>query len=365
MRSNTFGQFFCITTWGESHGKAIGVVIDGCPAGLPLSCDDINSELKKRRPGLSPYTSPRREQDEATIYSGVFEGKTTGSPISIIIPNHDVDSSTYHSTKDILRPGHAQFTYLKKYGIFDYRGGGRASARETACRVAAGAVANKILLLHGIHIISYVKEIGGISCPSIDPEDLSKAQQYIDKSPLFCPDEQVAEKMSQVILEVKENNDSVGGVIECVATKLPIGLGDPVYEKLEAKLAQAMLSLPATKGFEIGSGFQGAHMKGSFHNDLFVSDQKGNITTQTNFAGGVLGGISNGMPLVFRVAFKPTSSLTRKQSSINTQGQSCPFELPSHARHDPCVAIRAVPIVKAMAALTLVDVFLSKRLDKL
>ena len=355
MGSNSFGKLFSFTTWGESHGKAIGVVIDGCPAGLELNENDINQELSRRAPGKSPYTSPRAEEDHAEIFSGVFEGKTTGAPLSIIIFNKDSDSSKYEPTKDLMRPGHANFTYLKKYGIFDYRGGGRASARETACRVAAGAVAKKLLLRHNITLTAYIHAIGGITINEVN-------LQTLQSSPIFCPDETAGQEMMVAILQAKEDKDSLGGIVACTAENLPIGLGDPVYEKLEANLAKAMLSLPASKGFEIGSGFAAAQMKGSEHNDAFTLDDKGNITSETNNSGGTLGGISTGLPLTFRVAFKPTSSIARPQSTVDTSGQKQTLKLPPGSRHDPCVALRAVPIVEAMTAVALADALLTSRL---
>lgn len=363
MANNSFGTIFRITTWGESHGKAIGVVIDGCPASLEISDRDINQELMLRQPGKSPYTSPRTEKDEAEILSGVFEGKTTGAPISIIIYNRDADSSKYEPIKDLYRPGHANFTYLEKYGIFDYRGGGRSSARETACRVAAGAVAKKFLKFSGIEIFSFIKQIGDIQMP--EPSYHKSLRKEIYDSPIFCPDSSSAKKMMARLEEVKEEGDSLGGVIEGVALHLPIGLGDPVYEKLEAKLAMAMLSLPATKGFEIGSGFAAAAMKGSEHNDAFTVDSKGKVTVESNFAGGTLGGISTGLPLIIRVAFKPTSSIKKAQDTVDIKGTKREFKLPEGSRHDPCVAIRAVPIVEAMMALVIADSLLMNRSSKI
>jgi chorismate synthase len=338
MASNAFGTMFKITTWGESHGKAVGVVIDGCPAGVALSEDDINQALIKRAPGNSPYTSPRKEPDVAEIYSGLFEGKTTGAPVSIIIMNHDPDSSKYEPIKHLIRPGHANYTYLQKYGNFDYRGGGRSSARETACRVAAGAVAQKILAQHDIHVQASLHAVG--------PDNLPENQ------------------MHDAIERAKATGDSLGGVVEFVVPNLPVGLGDPIYEKLEAKLAHAMMSLPASKGFEVGEGFGASRMQGSEHNDAFVSidDDK---PTQTNHAGGTLGGISTGMPLIGRVAFKPTSSIKKPQDTVDLEGNKQVFKLPEGSRHDPCVAIRAVPVVQAMCALVLVDSLLMNRCARL
>jgi chorismate synthase len=357
MASNSFGQLFRVTTWGESHGKGIGAVIDGCPAGIPITDDEINDELGKRAGGKTPYTTPRSEKDKAEIFSGVFEGKTTGAPISIIIFNKDADSSKYEPIKNLMRPGHANFTYLEKYGIFDYRGGGRSSARETACRVAAGTIAKKLLALSNIHITAYIHSIGGISISSVNFE-------AIPSSPIFCPDLEAGSQMMEAILKAKEEHDSLGGVIECTTTGLPIGLGDPVYEKLEANLAKGMLSIPATKGFEIGEGFNAASLKGSEHNDGFTTDASGSIVPATNHAGGTLGGISTGLPLTFRVAFKPTSSIEKSQKTVDTSGKAQTFQLPAGSRHDPCVTIRAVPIVEAMAACACADSLLLSLLSR-
>ncbi|MDR3623683.1 MAG: chorismate synthase [Chlamydiales bacterium] len=363
MASNSFGTIFRITTWGESHGKAIGVVIDGCPAGLSLNDSEINAALLLRAPGQSPYTSPRKEKDHAEILSGVFEGVTTGCPISIIIPNKDVDSSKYVPIKDLLRPGHANFTYLEKYGIFDYRGGGRASGRETACRVAAGCVAKKILLHFGIEVIAFLSQVGSTVVLN-DIVDISCLRKAIYSSALFCPDKRAEEDMILLIDQAKQEGDSLGGIVEFIASNVPTGLGDPIYEKLEAKLSLAMMSLPATKGFEMGSGFTSATMKGSSHNDRFINDF-GKVVTETNFSGGTLGGISNGMPVFGRVAFKPTSSIQKKQVTLNVDGEKRDFELPMGSRHDPCIAIRAVPVVEAMVALVLADCMLLNRSARL
>lgn len=356
MASNSFGTIFKITTWGESHGKAIGVVIDGCPAGLWINEDEINAALALRAPGRNPYTSPRAEPDRAQILSGTFEGQTTGAPISILIPNKDADSSKYEPIKDLFRPGHANYTYLEKYGIFDYRGGGRSSARETACRVAAGAIAKKFLDYYGIYIVAYTLQVGSVEA-QIDVQDMEQVRTKTIESPVFCPDATASESIVALIDQAKEAGDSLGGVIEFVVHGISAGLGDPVYSKLEANLASAMLSIPATKGFEIGSGFQSATMQGSEHNDRF-ENPSGTIQTHTNHAGGTLGGISTGMPIVGRVAFKPTSSIRQAQQTVNTAGQETTFQLPDGSRHDPCLAIRAAPVVEAMAALVLVDAVL-------
>lgn len=327
---NIFGTIFRITTWGESHGPAIGVVIDGCPAGLELSESDIQQELDKRKPG-GPLTSPRKEPDHVRILSGLFEGKTTGAPLSLMIENKDIDSSSYEALKNIERPGHANSTYLAKYGIFDYRGGGRSSARETACRVAAGAVAKKILLLFGISFETKLIEAGG-------RKDIENA-----------------------IEEAKREGDSIGGLIELRTSPLPKGLGDPVFDKLEADIAKAILSIPASKGIEFGAGFAAAKMKGSEHNDC--CDKEGKL--QSNHAGGTLGGISTGEPLHFRVAFKPTSSIAKGQNTRTLEGKPATFSLPPGSRHDPCLALRAVIVVEAMTACVLVDALLRNKLARL
>lgn len=365
MASNYFGNLFRITTWGESHGKAIGVVIDGCPAGLPISNEEINAELEFRRPGRNAYVTPREEQDVAEIYSGVFDGKTTGAPISIIIFNKNYDSSKYESIKDLLRPGHANFTYMEKYGIFDYRGGGRASGRETACRVVAGAIAKKVLDLHGIHVIAFLREVGGISIDEPIFQNYSNLEEKVRKSPIFCPDDRVEKKIIQALKSVANEGDSLGGVVEAIGVNIPAGIGDPVYSKLEANLANAMLSIPASKGFEIGSGFAAAKMRGSEHNDRFRVDSDGKIFTESNFAGGTLAGITTGMPLIIRVAFKPTSSIMKVQKTVTMAGEEKEFELPEGSRHDPCIAIRAVAVVESMMAIVIVDSLMHSKLCKI
>ncbi len=358
MASNAFGKLFRITTWGESHGKAIGVVIDGCPAGIPLSNHDVNVALVKRAPGQTPYTSPRSEPDRAEIYSGIFERKTTGAPISIIIFNKDSDTRPYEQIKSLLRPGHANYTYTKKYGTFDYRGGGRASARETACRVAAGAVAKKILEKSGIQVLAYIRSIGDIDIDYSRFKD-NEIDENILNSSIFCPDSVSENHMIKAIEAAKTAGDSLGGIVEFLVFNMPSGLGDPIYEKLEANLAKAMMSLPATKGFEIGEGFHAARMKGSQHNDAFTNDH--HQPTISNHAGGTLGGISTGMPLIGRVAFKPTSSIQKEQDTVDYQGKRQIFKLPLGSRHDPCVAIRAVPVISAMCLIVLADAVLLNR----
>lgn len=365
MPSNSFGSLFRITTFGESHGPAIGVVIDGCPAGLPISVKEIQAELSLRQTGKTPYTSPRGEKDETEILSGVFEGKTTGAPIALLIRNHDADSSKYEPIKDLLRPGHANYTYLQKYGIFDYRGGGRSSARETVARVAAGTIAKKLLAHFGIQTCAFVSEIGGIAMAPPVFKNLVALRKKTLANPIFCPDEQAAKLMMTAIEAARQEGDSLGGILQGAAVGLPAGLGDPVYQKLEANLAYAMLSLPATKGFEIGSGFAAARMKGSEHNDTFEADRKGGVRPATNLAGGTLGGISTGAPLTFRVAFKPPSSIDKPQKTVSITGKTKTFKLPPGSRHDPCVAIRAVPIVESMLALVLADALLMNRLSQI
>ena len=329
MSSYIFGNIFKILTWGESHGPAIGVVIDGCPSGIKISENEINLALEKRAPGNSPYTSPRKEPDKAKILSGLFEGKTTGAPISIIIENKDQDSSKYEPIKNLLRPGHANYTYMEKYGVFDYKGGGRSSARETACRVAAGAVAQKILDKHKIQVISSLDQVG-------DVRDKKDQEKLLEK--------------------IKNQGNSIGGIVKFIIENMPVGLGDPVYEKLEANLAKAMMSMPASKGFEIGRGFSAASMLGSEHNDVFNNTSSKKISS--NNSGGTLGGISNGMNIEGHVAFKPTSSIKISQDTIDYQGNKQQFNLPKGSRHDPCVAIRAVPVVKAMCQLVIADAIL-------
>lgn len=362
MASNSFGQIFRVTTWGESHGKAIGVVVDGCPAGIKIDEEIIQTDLQRRSPGKTAYTSPRKESDHAKILSGTLQGHTTGAPICILIENGDADSRHYEPIKQILRPGHANFTYLEKYGIFDYRGGGRASARETACRVAAGAIAKQFLLQHHIDIASYIIQIGSIKA-SPSTEQVDDLRKLTGGSEIYCPDPVASQQMKQQLEILMQEGDSVGGIVQFSTSTLPSGLGEPVYDKLEAKLAYAMLSLPAAKGFEVGSGFASCEMRGSEHNDRFV-EQDGKVKTETNHAGGILGGISTGMPIIGRVAFKPASSIKKEQQSLTTSREHATLQLPKGSRHDPCVAIRAVPVVEAMVALVLADALLLNRCSK-
>jgi len=353
---NSFGTLFRISTWGESHGGGIGVVIDGCPPRLPISAEEIQVELDRRRPGQSEITTPRKESDTATIVSGVYEGKTLGTPIAIYVPNGDQRPSAYAEMKEKFRPSHADFTYQSKFGIRNHEGGGRSSARETIGRVAAGAIAKKILKeAADIDLQAYITRIHDIEAPAIDR---FPTPGEVEATPVRCPDPATAEAMIERIKAMRSEGDSVGGLIECRIRHLPVGLGAPVFDRLEADLAKAMLSLPATKGFEVGSGFGGTILRGSEHNDVFV-DKDGRVGTATNRSGGVQGGISNGEELVFRVAFKPTATILQKQETVDQSGEAT--ELMGRGRHDPCVVPRAVPIVESMAALVLVDHWMRHR----
>ncbi|HBH46859.1 MAG: chorismate synthase [Candidatus Jacksonbacteria bacterium RIFOXYC2_FULL_44_29] len=371
---NTFGKFFRITTWGESHGRAVGVVIDGCPAGLNFLVSDIQTELDRRRPGQSTVTTGRKEEDFAEILSGVFEDKTLGTPISIIVWNKDAHSNDYNAVKNIFRPGHADFTWQAKFGTRDYRGGGRASGRETVGRVAGGAVARKILSLIGVEVVGYVKEIANLKCqmPNIKCQKKSKAQisnfkRLIEANIVRCPDEEASKKMIKLIEETKSAGDSVGGVVELVAFGVPAGWGEPVFSKLSADLAVALMSIPAVKGVEIGSGFAATTMRGSEHNDQFkVQSSKfkvKEVISMTNNAGGILGGISNGMPIIARIAVKPTSSIASEQNTVDEYGQNKKIKITG--RHDPCICPRVVPVAEAMMALVLADHYLLNRLSKI
>ena len=350
--SNSFGSIFRITTFGESHGKAIGVTIDGCPAGIEIDEAFIQSELERRKPGQSKITTQRKEPDQFEILSGIFEGKSTGTPMALVIHNTDQKSKDYSHIAKSYRPSHADFTYQEKYGIRDYRGGGRSSARETAARVAAGAVAKLVLRQLGIESVAYVSQVGELKTDKDYTQlDLSKIENNIVR----CPDEAMAEEMIAHIDQVRKNGDTVGGVVTGVVTGVPVGLGQPVFDKLHARLGGAMLGINAVKGFEYGSGFDGAAMKGSDHNDLFETDGE-KITTKTNLSGGIQGGISNGADIYFNVAFKPVATIMRDQDSVDQAGHA--VTVSGKGRHDPCVVSRAVPIVEAMAALTILDFYL-------
>lgn len=346
---NSFGKIFKISTWGESHGAAVGVVIDGCPPQLEISVEEIQAELDRRRPGQSDIVTPRKEADQVEVLSGIFEGRTTGTPISLLVRNADQRPGAYDEMKDKYRPSHADFTYATKYGIRDHRGGGRSSARETIGRVAAGAIAKK--LLGDVQLRAFITRVQDIAMPAEALVEFPTLAQ-IEATPVRCPHAETAAAMIERIKAVRSAGDSVGGVIECRVQGLPVGLGEPVFDRLEADLAKAMLSLPATKGFEVGSGFGGTLLKGSEHNDGF-ENREGQVRTTSNRSGGVQGGISNGEELVFRVAFKPTATILQSQSTVDTSGEAT--ELMGRGRHDPCVVPRAVPIVEAMTALVLVD----------
>ncbi len=355
MRGNTFGKLFKVHTFGESHGPAIGAIIDGCPAGLSISIEKIQAELSRRRPGQSEIVTQRKEADVVEILSGVFEGKSTGTPIALLIRNKDQKSKDYSHIKDSFRPSHADYTYTAKYGARDYRGGGRSSARETAARVAAGAIAQMFLDTMGISIYSYVNQVGSLKLES-HPSNISK--EDIDANIVRCPDLEMAEKMIDHIKQVRKEGDTVGGRIHGVIKNCPPGIGEPVFDKLHADLAKAMMSINAVKGFEYGSGFSSTEMRGSAHNDLFRTEGD-KIVTDTNFSGGIQGGISNGMDIYFDVAFKPVATIMRDQSSVNTEGDD--VTVSGKGRHDPCVVPRAVPIVDAMSALVIADHVLRQR----
>jgi chorismate synthase len=353
---NTFGQLFRITTWGESHGGAIGVVIDGCPPRLKIDIEAIQFELDRRRPGQSHLTTPRQETDRVHLLSGIFEGQTLGTPISMLVWNENAKSGDYEKLKDVYRPSHADFTYQQKYGIRNWQGGGRASARETVGRVAAGAMAKQILREQcGTEILAYVKQVHTIVA-DVDSDTVTLDE--IESSPVRCPNPPISQQMAERIDQARRERDSLGGVIESVSRNVPVGLGEPVFDKLKADLAKAMMSLPATMGFQIGSGFGGVTMTGSQHNDPFYNEQ-GRIRTRTNHSGGIQGGISNGENILFQVAFKPTATIGKEQQTVDIDGNE--VILSARGRHDPCVLPRAVPIVEAMAALVLVDHFLRQR----
>ena len=354
---SVYGQVFRIATFGESHGGGVGVVVEGCPPRLPLDVAEIQLDLDRRRPGQSVLTTPRQEADRVEILSGVFEGRTLGSPIGLLVRNQDARPSAYEEMRDLFRPSHADFTTEAKYGLRNWQGGGRASARETIGRVAAGAIARKLLrTVAGIEVLAWVSRVQAIES-KVDPETVSLAQ--IDANDVRCPDAEAAERMYALIDGVRRRGDSVGGVVECVARGVPAGLGEPVFDKLEADLAKALISLPAAKGFEIGSGFAGTALTGSEHNDPFTTDASGRTRTTSNRSGGIQGGISNGEDIVFRVAFKPTATISSEQTTVTREGE--PTVLAATGRHDPCVLPRAVPLVEAAALLVLADHWLLQR----
>ena len=355
---NSYGTLFRISTFGESHGPAIGVIIDGCPAGLEIDESFIQSELDRRKPGQSKITTQRKEDDTFKILSGVFEGKSTGTPIAIVIENQDQRSKDYSHIQNTFRPSHADYTYESKYGVRDYRGGGRSSARETAARVAAGAIAKLCLKKAGVDVNAYVSQVGELKAPHYTQLDFSKTEDNIVR----CPDASTAEKMIALIDQVRLERDTIGGVVSCVIKNTPVGLGEPVFDKLHAELGKAMLSINAVKGFEYGSGFEGVILRGSQHNDEFYNDGT-RIRTKTNYSGGVQGGISNGEDIYFNVAFKPVATIMQDQPSVDKEGNEAIVS--GKGRHDPCVVPRAVPIVEAMAALVIVDFYLRNKSVKI
>lgn len=354
--SSTYGKLFKISTFGESHGPGIGVVVDGCPAGLSLDTAFIQHELDRRKPGQSRITTQRREADEFEVLSGVFDGKTQGTPIALLIRNTDQRSKDYGHIAEQFRPSHADYTYQAKYGSRDYRGGGRSSARETAARVAAGAIAKLLLKQQGIQIQAYVSQVGKLKLEK-PYQELNLA--LTEENAVRCPDPETAERMFQYIDEVRKQGNSIGGIVDCVIEGVPAGWGEPVFDKLHAELGKAMLSINAVKGFEYGSGFAGAELSGSQHNDEFYTDDQGRVRTKTNHSGGIQGGISNGEAIYFRTAFKPVATIMQDQDSVDVHGQ--PVTVSGKGRHDPCVVPRAVPIVEAMAALVLADMFLRNK----
>jgi chorismate synthase len=360
MPANTFGERFRVTTAGVSHGPGYLCIIDGCPAGLPLSVDDLLPDLRRRRPGQSKLVTQRDESDQPEIWSGVFEGKTDGTPIGISFRNADQRSGDYGDIQDKYRPGHADYTFDAKFGFRDYRGGGRSSARETICRVAAGAVAKKLLATAGIHVLGYVKQVGDVRAAIPAPERVTLHE--VEATPVRCPDPAAAQQMIALIEEVRKDRDSIGGISELVAVGVPPGLGEPVFDKVKADLAKAMMSLPAVTAFEYGNGFAAANLRGSQNNDLFVAVD-GHVATETNRHGGMLGGITSGMPIVCRVAIKPTSSLPRPQKTVTRAGE--PTEIVTRGRHDPCLLPRFVPMGEAMMALVLADHWLRHKTSKM
>lgn len=362
MSGNTFGAIFRIATWGESHGSAVGVVVDGCPAGLDLASEDIQKELDRRRPGQSRASTQRKEEDRVEILSGIFEGRTTGTPISMIVWNRDADSGAYDALRDRPRPGHADYTYQMKYGVRDHRGGGRSSARETVGRVAAGAIAKKLLAQEGIAIAGCVIELGGIKA-SVPSVDLSELQSLAESNPVRCPDLDAAAKMLQLLDEVRQQGDSLGGMVLVMAKGVPPGLGEPVFDKLDADLAKALMSLGAVKAVEIGAGIESARMRGSEMNDPLMLS-KGKIDFETNNAGGILGGISTGAPIICRIAVKPTPSISRRQRTVDLSTcEETGIEI--KGRHDPSIPPRIVPVAEAMVALVLADHLLRERSSRL
>tara|TARA_B100000941_G_C28468874_1_gene535228 strand:+ start:127 stop:1191 length:1065 start_codon:yes stop_codon:yes gene_type:complete len=352
--NNSFGNIFKLTTFGESHGKAIGGIIDGCPSGHEIDFNFISNEMNRRKPGQSKIVTQRKENDSVEFLSGIFNGITTGTPIGFVIKNNDQKSKDYDHLKNSFRPSHADFVYEKKYGTRDYRGGGRSSARETACRVVAGAIAKQIL--KDISIYAYTSSIGNIS---IDENYEINKVADIEKSIVRCPDNKISDQMIHEVKKARKNGDTLGGIIKCIIKNVPIGLGEPVFNKLHSELGRAMLTINAVKGFEYGSGFRGTKMKGSEHNDIILKD----LTTKTNFSGGIQGGISNGMDIYFNVAFKPVATIMKNQNTVDSNGNKSIIE--GKGRHDPCVVPRAIPIVEAMAAIVILDYYLINKTKKI
>jgi len=351
MSGSIFGSIFKVSTFGESHGPAIGCVIDGCPAGIPITQEDIQFELNRRRPGQSSVTTPRKESDTVEILSGVFEDQTTGAPIALLIRNADQRSKDYSNIKDVFRPGHADMTFQEKYGIRDYRGGGRSSGRETACRVAAGALAKKVLQSYGVTFTGYTSQVGELKASIVDLDQ-------IEKNPVRCADPKVAPQMVTLIEQLAAEGDSIGGAVSLLIKGLPVGLGDPVFDKYDAILSHALMSIGTIKGIEFGEGFGAVTMKGSDHNDTFVQTSDG-VSTETNHAGGILGGITNGQDVICRLAVKPPSSISKSQNTVTKDGQET--EISVTGRHDPCICPRVVPVVEAMAAIATLDCFLKQK----
>ncbi len=358
MSGSIFGKYFQVSTWGESHGKGIGAVVDGCPAGLPLSEETVQRYLNRRKPGQTRYSTPRKEEDKVEILSGIFEGKTTGTPISMMVHNTSQRSRDYSEIANYYRPGHADYTFDQKYGFRDYRGGGRSSGRETIGRVAAGAIASEILRQMEIEVIAYAREIGGIAC-----DDGSMSREALEKSPLFMPDLEASGRAEMLLEEKMKAQDSVGGIIECVVKGMPAGIGEPVFEKLDAVIAKAVMSIGAVKGVEIGDGFAVAGSFGSENNDAFRVAEDGRVEKETNHAGGILGGISDGSDIIVRAAVKPTPSIARNQQTVNRQGENIDIQI--RGRHDPIIVPRAVVVVESMVAMAVLDMMIASMSSEL
>lgn len=355
MAGNSFGKLFCLTSFGESHGTAVGGVVEGCPAGIELSVEVIQRELNRRRPGQSDVSTPRKEEDQIEILSGIFEGQTTGMPIGFLVRNQNQNSQDYDHLKELYRPSHADYTWQQKYGVRDYRGGGRSSAREHIARVVGGAIARQVLMQYGIVVRAYTSQVGSIK---VEKEYKALALEQVESNVVRCPEPEIAEQMVALIRELRDAGDSIGGVVNCVIQGVPAGLGEPVFDRAQARLAQAMLSINAVKGFEYGLGFAAATMRGSEHNDPFTVEGR-QIRAKSNRSGGIQGGVTNGEDIYFRVAFKPVATIMKQQHTVNRAGEEVLLE--ARGRHDPCVVPRAVPVVEAMAAMVILDLFLEAR----